>query len=214
MLHPWKQISNMPNSVAGWSSLAARRAHNPKVVGSNPAPATKIKKERPTEAFFLLFKTTVEANMRKNEAIEEILRPAVEALGYELVGVEYHPNSVNALLRVFIDKEGGVNLDDCVAVNEQVGALLDVNDPIQGKYTLEISSPGLDRPLFKIEDFVKFIGADVKIRLTQPIERQRNFKGSIHAVDGDTVKLVTENDTLVEIDFNKIDVARIIPTFD
>lgn len=152
--------------------------------------------------------------MRKNEAIEEILRPAVEALGYELVGIEYHPNSVNALLRVFIDKEGGVNLDDCVAVNEQVGALLDVDDPIPGKYTLEISSPGLDRPLFKLADFSRFIGSEVKIRLTQPIERQRNFKGTIAAVDGEIVKLATDNDIVVEIDFKRIDVARIVPVFD
>ncbi len=151
--------------------------------------------------------------MRKNEAIEEILRPAVEALGYELVGIEYHANSVNALLRVFIDKEDGVNLDDCVAVNEQVGALLDVNDPIPGKYTLEISSPGLDRPLFKLADFIRFVGSEVKIRLTQPIERQRNFRGIIQAVDGEVIKLATDNEALVEIDFNKIDVARIVPKF-
>lgn len=151
--------------------------------------------------------------MRKNEAIEELLRPAVESLGYELVGIEYHPNSVNALLRVFIDKEGGINLDDCMAVNQQVGAVLDVEDPISSKYTLEISSPGLDRPLFKLADFERFVGSEVKIRLTQPIERQRNFKGTIHAIEGEVIKLAVEQNNIVDIQFSRIDVARIIPQF-
>ncbi len=152
--------------------------------------------------------------MRKNKLIEDLLRPSVEDLGFELVGVEYHPNSVNALLRVFIDKEGGVDLEDCMAVNDQVGAVLDVEDPIASKYTLEISSPGLDRPLFRIEDFVRFTGSQVKIRLRQPIERQRNFKGTIQAVEGEVIQLLVEKDQVVELRFEQVDTARLIPQFD
>ncbi|MBS9777794.1 MAG: ribosome maturation factor RimP [Gammaproteobacteria bacterium] len=151
--------------------------------------------------------------MKKNEQLTELLTPSVEALGYELVGVEYHPNSVNALVRIYIDKEGGVNLEDCVAVNEQVSGVLDVEDPITSKYTLEISSPGLDRPLFNLKDFERFIGSQVKIRVSRPVERQRNFKGEILAVEENIITVSDKNGNNFELDFNFIDVARLIPTF-
>ncbi len=152
--------------------------------------------------------------MKKNEQVSELLAPCVQALGYELVGVEFHPNSVNALVRVYIDKADGINLDDCMAVNEQVSGVLDVEDPIPNKYTLEVSSPGLDRPLFNLRDFQRFIGKPAKIRLSRPIERQRNFKGNIVAVQGDWITLETEDGKQAELDFNIIEVARLIPTFE
>ncbi|MBS9781051.1 MAG: ribosome maturation factor RimP [Gammaproteobacteria bacterium] len=151
--------------------------------------------------------------MKKNEKLTELLSPCVEALGYELVGVEYHPNSVNALLRVYIDKEGGIELDDCVAVNEQVSGVLDVEDPISSKYTLEISSPGLDRPLFNVADFERFIGSQAKIRLSRPIDRQRNFKAQIIAVNDNIITVEEADGKQTELDFNFIEVARLIPTF-
>ncbi|MPV85915.1 ribosome maturation factor RimP [Ostreibacterium oceani] len=161
--------------------------------------------------------------MQKNEKLTALLAPTVNDLGYELVGVAYHPNSVNALLRVYIDKEGGVNLDDCMAVNRQVSAVLDVEDPIASKYTLEISSPGLDRPLFSLSDFEKFIGKQVKIRLTRPIERQRNFKGRIQSVAEERIVLAVEKSTKAQdseqlaeqaLHFNDIESARLVPEFD
>lgn len=151
--------------------------------------------------------------MKKNEQLTELLSPTVEALGYELVGVEYHPNSVNALLRVYIDKADGIELDDCVAVNEQVSGILDVEDPINSKYTLEISSPGLDRPLFNLTDFQRFIGSQVKIRLSRPIERQRNFKAEIIAVNDNMITVKEVDGKQTELDVNFIEVARLIPTF-
>lgn len=151
--------------------------------------------------------------MKKNEQLTELLSPTVEALGYELVGVEYHPNSVNALLRVYIDKADGIELDDCVAVNEQVSGILDVEDPINGKYTLEISSPGLDRPLFNLADFQRFIGSQAKIRLSRPIERQRNFKAEIIAVNDPVITVKEADGKQTELDINFIEVARLIPTF-
>lgn len=152
--------------------------------------------------------------MKKNEQLAELLSPSVIELGYELVGVEYHPNSVNALLRIYIDKDGGIELDDCVAVNEQVSGILDVEDPISGKYTLEVSSPGLDRPLFNLADFEKFLGSQAKIRLSRPIERQRNFKGTLVAVNDSLITIEEESGKQTEFDFNLVDVARLIPTFD
>lgn len=151
--------------------------------------------------------------MKKNEQLSELLSPSVEAMGYELVGVEYHPNSVNALVRVYIDKADGINLDDCMVVNEQVNGVLDVEDPIPSKYTLEVSSPGLDRPLFSLQDFQRFIGSQAKIRLSRPIERQRNFKGEITAVDGDMITIAEKGDKQTALDVNFIEVARLIPTF-
>lgn len=152
--------------------------------------------------------------MKKNERLTELLTPAVTALGYELVGVEYHPNSVNALLRIYIDKADGIELDDCVAVNEQVSGVLDVEDPISGKYTLEVSSPGLDRPLFNLADFEKFIGSQAKIRVSRPIERQRNFKGTIIAVNDELITIAEKDGKQAQLDFNFVEVARLIPTFD
>ncbi|MGY0399653.1 MAG: ribosome maturation factor RimP [Ostreibacterium sp.] len=152
--------------------------------------------------------------MKKNEQLSELLKPSVESLGYELVGVEYHPNSVNALIRVYIDKADGINLDDCVAVNEQVSGVLDVEDPIVGQYTLEISSPGLDRPLFTVLDFKKFVGSQAKIRLSCPIEGQRNFKGILFSVAEETFLLEEQDGKQIKIDINMVEVARLIPTFD
>lgn len=152
--------------------------------------------------------------MRKNERLTELLTPAVTALGYELVGVEYHPNSVNALLRIYIDKADGIELSDCVAVNEQVSGVLDVEDPISGKYTLEVSSPGLDRPLFNLADFERFIGSQAKIRVSRPIERQRNFKGTILAVNDELITIEEKDGKQAQLDFNFVEVARLIPTFD
>lgn len=152
--------------------------------------------------------------MRKNDQLTELLLPAVTSLGYELVGVEYHPNSVNALLRVYIDKAGGINLDDCVAVNEQVSGVLDVEDPIASKYTLEISSPGLDRPLFSLADFEKFVGQHVKLRLSRPIGKQRNFKGSIVAVNDNMIVIEEKTGVQTEMDYSHIEVARLMPVFD
>lgn len=151
--------------------------------------------------------------MKKSEQLTALLQPTVNDLGYELVGVEYHPNSVNALLRVYIDKVGGINLDDCVAVNEQVSGILDVEDPISGKYTLEISSPGLDRPLFSLDDFVRFVGSQAKIRLSRPIGRQRNFKGQILSVNENRIAIEDNDGKINELDYNFIEVARLIPTF-
>src|SRR5690606_34841235 len=118
--------------------------------------------------------------------IEDLLTPAVSALGLELLGVEFSAGSQQALLRVYIDVEGRpVNIDDCEQVSREVSALLDVHDPIEAHYTLEVSSPGLDRPLFKPAHYARFIGEQVKITLDLPQDGRRRFQGRILGVEGE-----------------------------
>jgi len=105
------------------------------------------------------------------ETLLKLLEPVIEALGYELVELEFPPH----LLRIYIDREGGVTVDDCEKVSRQVSSVLDVEDPIPGAYTLEVSSPGLDRPLRKEADFVRFTGEQAKLELTLPLATRRNM---------------------------------------
>ena len=99
-----------------------------------------------------------------------LFEPVIESMGYELVGVEYQLNGSYGTLRVYIDREQGVSLDDCAEISRQVSAILDVEDPIQQAYDLEISSPGLDRPLFKLADYERFSGQTVKVKLLSGLD--------------------------------------------
>lgn len=144
------------------------------------------------------------------DTLTALIEPAVEALGYELVGVEYRPSARHALLRVYIDQAQGIGLDDCERVSHQLSALLDVEDPIDVAYDLEVSSPGLDRPLFRARDFQRFAGERARIRLRAPLEGRRNFKGVLRGLEGQQV-LVEVDDELVRLPFEQIDQARLIP---
>lgn len=143
--------------------------------------------------------------------ISELLEPSVHALGYELVGVEYSTGGKSGgLLRIYIDKEQGITADDCRAVSYQVSGVLDVEDPISGHYTLEVSSPGLDRLLFKPADFERFAGQQVKLTLTYPIEGQRRFKGRITGLQDSNVLIECDGSEL-SLPFDQIDKARLVP---
>ncbi|KTC43672.1 ribosome maturation protein RimP, partial [Pseudomonas putida] len=127
--------------------------------------------------------------------------------------IEFSAQGRHSLLRVYIDKEGGVLVDDCAIVSRQLSGVLDVEDPITVEYTLEVSSPGMERPLFTIEQFAAYAGAQVKIKLRAPFEGRRNFQGLLHGVeDQDVVIRVDEHEFLLPID--SIDKANIIPSFD
>ena len=106
----------------------------------------------------------------KEQQMEAMLAPTVEALGFELWGLEYLSQGRHSLLRVYIEHDKGISVDDCAAVSEQVSAVLDVEDPITGEYTLEVSSPGMDRLLFKLEQFTAYIGEEIDIRLRSAFE--------------------------------------------
>ncbi|HBO2608787.1 TPA: ribosome maturation factor RimP [Pseudomonas aeruginosa] len=149
----------------------------------------------------------------KLEQLQALLAPVVEALGYECWGVEFISQGRHSVLRVYIDRPEGILIDDCEAVGRQVSGILDVEDPISGEYTLEVSSPGMDRPLFTLEQFAKHAGEQVKIRLRSPYEGRRNYQGILRGVEEqDVVVLVDDHEYLLPID--SIDKANIIPRFD
>ncbi|HED34517.1 MAG TPA: ribosome maturation factor RimP [Gammaproteobacteria bacterium] len=134
-------------------------------------------------------------------------------MGYELVEIELKPHPTNGLLRVYIDREGGIQLEDCSAVSSQISSVLDVEDPVPGQYNLEISSPGLDRPLRKTADFERFVGERVKIKLSVPtLEGQRNFTGRLKGVQDDEVILEMDGETHY-LSLDSIDKARLVPQF-
>ncbi|OOZ41721.1 hypothetical protein BOW53_02470 [Solemya pervernicosa gill symbiont] len=143
--------------------------------------------------------------------LQALLDPVVEAMGYELLGIEFQGRGVHGVLRLYIDKEGGINLDDCSAVSHQVSGVLDVEDPVPGKYSLEVSSPGLDRPLFREQHFEKYLGHQAKIRMAAPMGGQKNFKGHLKELCEGGVVLKLESGTEVSLLFTDIDQARLVP---
>lgn len=138
---------------------------------------------------------------------------SIEALGFELVGIECQRAGRFLTVRLYIDKEGGVTIDDCSDVSRQVSAIFDVEDPIADKYNLEVSSPGLDRPLFTTEHYQRFIDRDVVIHLRIPMFDCRKWQGKIKAVDGDLITLVVENEER-QFAFGNIQKANLVPVFD
>ena len=109
--------------------------------------------------------------------VTELIDTTIQALGVELWGVELLQQGKYSLLRIYIEREEGVTIEDCEKVSRQISALLDVEDPIAGEYTLEVSSPGMDRPLFTIEQYSQFIGSEVELKLRRPLDGRRKFKG-------------------------------------
>lgn len=152
--------------------------------------------------------------MRTNAALEALIEPVVSALGYELVGIEHLSQGRRSLLRLYIDSEQGITLDDCERVSHQVSGVLDVEEPLRGDYTLEVSSPGLDRPLFKPEHYARFVGHRVRLRLHAPLNGRRNYSGVIEGVAGDDVlTLETDDDGRLELPLRDIDKANLVPEF-
>jgi ribosome maturation factor RimP len=140
----------------------------------------------------------------------KLLEPVLESLGYELVELEFHPQGRGSLLRVFIDREGGVNLDDCEKVSRQISAVMDVEDPIPSAYTLEVSSPGLDRPLRKHSDYTRFAGKQAKLELLIPREGRRRFTGVLRGLESDEV-LIEVDEVTHRLPLGEIAKARLVP---
>ncbi|MBF6623320.1 MAG: ribosome maturation factor RimP [Pseudomonas stutzeri] len=149
----------------------------------------------------------------KLEQLHALLAPVVEALGYQCWGVEFLSQGRHSLLRVYIDHSNGILVDDCEKVSRQLSGVLDVEDPISSDYTLEVSSPGLDRPLFTLEQYAANVGEQIKIKLRSPFEGRRNFQGLLRGVEEqDVVVLVDDHEYLLPIDM--IDKANIVPRFE
>ena len=149
----------------------------------------------------------------KQSQLETIIEPIVTSLEYSLWGIDYVSRGRESLLRIYIDSENGIFLDDCVKVSRQVSAVLDVEDPIADEYTLEVSSPGVDRPLFKLEQYAMFAGSMVSVRLRMPFEGRRRFKGVIKGIEDQDVILVADGHEFL-LPIEVIDKAQIIPQFD
>ncbi len=150
----------------------------------------------------------------KLKQLEDILRPVVEGLGYEFWGIEFRSQGYQSLLRVFIDDiENGIGIEDCEKVSRQVSGVMDVEDPIKTEYTLEVSSPGMDRPLFRPEQYQAFVGHQVQIRLRMAFEGRRKFQGLIKGVEGEDIVVVVDDHEYL-LPFDSIDKAQIIPVFE
>ena len=144
------------------------------------------------------------------EELAKLLEPTVEGLGYELIDIEVRLGGKGGLVRLFIDKPDGIDLDDCEQVSLAVSALLDVEDPVPGNYNLEVSSPGLDRKLTKIEHFQRFEGETVKVQMRFPIEGRRRFRGTLVTSDEDNIVVEVDGESH-SLPLKTIDTARLVP---
>ena len=146
------------------------------------------------------------------EHLVNLIEPIVEGLGYECVGIDYNPHPQHGLLRVYIDSENGILVEDCTKVSHQISGVLDVEDPIQGNYQLEVSSPGADRPFFKVSQFEQFIDGMVLVNLFKAIGGRRKITGLIKKVE-DNVITLQEAENIYEVPFDAMSKARLVPEY-
>ncbi|AXH83455.1 TPA: ribosome maturation factor RimP [Haemophilus influenzae] len=144
--------------------------------------------------------------------LQEMLQDAVEDLGCELWGIECQRVGRFMTVRLFIDKDGGVTVDDCADVSRQVSAILDVEDPIADKYNLEVSSPGLDRPLFTLLQFERYIGQDIAVHLRIPVMERRKWQGKLERIEKDMITLIVDNQEQILV-FGNIQKANVVAKF-
>src|SRR5437870_4341256 len=142
------------------------------------------------------------------DRVRTMAREILEFAGMELVHLEMKREPGGLLLRLYIDKQGGVSLDDCARISRQLSAQLDVEDPIEGRYTLEVSSPGLDRPLFTDHDFARFAGRQIRLSTLVPLEGRRNFQGRLEGLVEGSVRMTLEGGLRVEIPRDQVAKAR------
>ena len=141
--------------------------------------------------------------------VTELIDTTIQVLGLDLWGVELLQQGKYSLLRIYIEREEGVTIEDCEKVSRQVSALMDVEDPIAGEYTLEVSSPGMDRPLFCIEHYSQYVGIEVDLKLRRPLDGRRKFKGQIIKVSGGIVGLLVEGSEY-DLEYSDIEKASIV----
>ncbi|MDJ0910477.1 MAG: ribosome maturation factor RimP [Woeseiaceae bacterium] len=148
--------------------------------------------------------------MISGDELKGLLEPTVERLGYELTDLEVRAGGKHGLLRLFIDKPDGIRLEDCETVSHAVSAMLDVEDPLPGQYNLEVSSPGLDRKLTKVEHFQRFTGEIVKVSMRFPIAGRRRFRGTLLSSDGENIVVDVDGESHT-LPVATIDTARLVP---
>jgi len=143
------------------------------------------------------------------DALIKLLEPTILRLGFELADLELQLGG-GGVVRVFIDKEGGIDIDDCEAVSRQVSAILDVEDPLPGNYTLEVSSPGLDRTLTKPSHFGRYRGEDIRVKLHFPLHGRRNFHGALKSADDEKIEVEVDGQSF-SLPLTTIESARLVP---
>ena len=148
--------------------------------------------------------------MATSDELIQLLEPVIKRQGYELADLELKVGSRDGVLRIFIDKPGGVGLEDCELISRQVSALLDVEDPVPGRYSLEVSSPGLDRKLTKPPHFQRFVGEEVKVETRFPVLGRRRFRGVLQAADEKSIVVVVDREPY-ELQIDGIETARLVP---
>ena len=149
---------------------------------------------------------------KQEQQLTELLTPTVKAAGYQLWGIELIRAGRHTTLRIFIDKAEGIMVEDCALVSREVSALLDVEDPIPNEYTLEVSSPGMDRPLFTEAQFTQYVGHKIEVKLTVPQEGRRKFKGLLTSFADDTLVIEVDGKPYSLL-FDNIDKANVVPVF-
>lgn len=150
--------------------------------------------------------------MTLEEKIAQLVHPTVESLGFELWGCEYVPAGKHSTLRLFIESETGVTVDDCGRVSRQISALMDVEDPIASAYMLEVSSPGMDRLLFTPDQFKTYEGQIVQVRTSSPVMGRKRFKGEMSQVHDKSIVVEVDGEAY-ELAFDLIDKANLVPQF-
>lgn len=145
--------------------------------------------------------------------LSELFEPVVESMGYEFVGVEFTGGSGHGTLCIYIDREQGVDIDDCASISHQVSAILDVEEPIQQAFDLQVSSPGINRPLFKLSDYDRFAGEMAKIKLDVPLTGRKNFKGTLKGVVQAKFVQVEVDGEIFELPFLDIGKANLVGRF-
>lgn len=164
--------------------------------------------------FFICGEDAKKTLMRQDvRQLTGLIEPVVNRMGFELWGIEYRPQTASALLRVYIDKPEGITLDDCGDVSAQLSSLLDVEDCIVTQYTLEVSSPGMDRLLMKPEHYLTYRGSRVRVKLNQMVDGRRKLVGKLIDSDGQTVTIAEQDDESIRVPAAAIDSARLEPEF-
>jgi len=145
--------------------------------------------------------------------LKPLLQPLIEDLGYEFVGLEFSSNPKNPVLVIYIDRSDGIAIEDCETVSREVAALLDVEDPIPGHYSLEVSSPGVDRPLFTEAQFEQFAGEMAAVKVFAPVDGRRKFNGKILSAGDGVVKIEQDGEEVV-LEMSNIAKSRLVPDYD
>lgn len=144
----------------------------------------------------------------KEQQLQLMIEPTIEAMGFQLWGMEYRPQGRHTLLRIYIDSDKGVTIDSCAQISRQISGIFDVEDPVSGEYTLEVSSPGIDRPLFKLEQYAGYIGEWIEVKLRTAFDGRRKFSGTLKGLEAEDIVVQVDDHEFV-LPFNSIDKAQI-----